>query len=485
MELRHYLSILWKWAWLLILAPLLAGMVSLMVSQRMQPVYRATTTLLVSPAGGSSSLNYSSLLTSERVARTYAKLLTKRPLLEEVISSLQLNLTPNQLAGKITVVQPSDTQLIELHVKDSDPQLAITIANSVATSFLRQNDRRRSDRAVYVEIVEPAAMPAYKLRPRVVFNTFVAAFAGLTLTVGFIFLLDYLDDTLTRPESVEQALRIPTLATIPPLRRRAFLKASRNGVPFTALQPMSPFAEAYRMLRTNVRFAGTDSAISTLLVASALPKEGKTTTVANLGVVMAQAGIKVLVVDSDLRGAKLHQVFNLPNQHGLTDLLLADAVPVESCLLETTIPNLRLLPSGPLLPTPSELLSSGRMRELISHLSTLTDILLFDCPPVLAVTDAVVIASHVDGAVLVIEGGRTSREEVRKALHSLQSARVRVLGAVLTRCKEGIGYYYGRYSAELGGIDDAGAPLSISLPVRELFRSSSPDRNDGSSLQVE
>ncbi len=462
MELKHYISILWKWAWLLLLAPLLSGSLSLMVSQQMQPVYRATTTLLVSPAGSSSSLNYSSLQTTERLARTYAELLTKHPLLEEVIIDLQLNLTPNQLADeKITVNQPIDTQLIELHVTDSDPQVATIIANSVAYTFLEQHDRRRTDRAVYVEIVEPAEMPAYKLRPRVYFNTIVAAFAGLVLTTGLVFLLDHLDDTLRHPENIEQTLHLSALATIPSVRGRALSKALRKGVPITALQPMSPLSEAYRMLRTNVHVASVDNGVKSLLITSSIPKEGKTTILANLAVVMAQGGKKVLLVDSDLREPSLHRMFNLPNERGLTDLLLAEVVPDESWLLDTPVPNLRLLPSGPHLLIPADLFSSKRMEWLINYLSTRADILLFDSPPVLATTDAAVLMSHVDAVLLIVESGRTSIQEVRKALKSVKRARGTILGTVLTRSQDGIGHYYGHYRNGKARIGSAGNLSSI------------------------
>ncbi|RME44962.1 MAG: polysaccharide biosynthesis tyrosine autokinase [Chloroflexi bacterium] len=549
MELRHYLAVLWTWVWLLLLAPLLAAGISLAVSMHIQPVYRASATLLISQASGPSldSNSYNSLLTSERVAKTYAQLLTKRPLLEQVISDLHLKLTPYQLAGKIEVIQPANTQLLELYVEDSDPEQAVAIANGIATLFMQQNARRQGDSSgltgyeemlakqiaeverdiqaleaeraqinrggsnsrslptaqnadtdtssleasakdgrqqalaeesarlaevasldaalqeargsyarllesylqvksatggsVVISIVEPAAMPARKVKPRVYFNTFVAGVVGLILAIGFIFLLDHLDDTLSRPEGVEQALRIPTLAAIPAVRMRT----SKNGNPFAANHPTSPFAEAHRTLRTNVQFSSGDVTAETLLITSALPRAGKTTTVANLGVVMAQAGMKVLLIDTDLRAGNLHQVFGVPDRPGLTDLLLSNAVPDESMLLKTEVLNLYLLPSGPLPPTPSELLSSDRMVSLIEHFRGRVDVLLMDSPPVLAVTDAAILASLVDGVLLVIESGRTSKGEAQRALHTLQAVGGRVLGAVLTRSKaEGIGYRYDR-----------------------------------------
>ena len=485
MDLKYFLSILWKRAWLLVLAPLVAGTISLLVSQQMQPVYRATATLLVSPAGGSASLNFNTLLTAERVAKTYAELLTKRPLLEEVINDLQLNLTPRQLAGKIDVVQPNDTQLLELRVDDNDPEMANDIANSIANTFLHQHKRRRSDRSVYVEIVELAVLPTYKLRPRIFFNTLVAAVGAAILTLGFVFLLDHVDDTLTDPESVEAALQIATLATTPLVHKHTFLRRnSKTQVPVTAIQPMSPFAEAHRMLRTNVQFANNNQEVATLLISSAVPKEGKTTTVANLGVVMAQAGMKVLLVDADLRQPSLHKMFNLSNQVGLADLLQTNEALETSYLLETTVRNLRLLPGGSLTGdpglTPSEFLGSARMTEIIADLRELTDILLIDSPPVLAVTDAPVLASRVDGLLLVIASGRTPKETVKKAVNNLRSVKANLLGAILTQSKIGVSdHYYGYYGAKLDKLVRNDTPLVISLPTSKPAHSKSLDSDNG------
>ncbi len=567
MELRHYLAVLWKWVWLLLLAPLLAAGISLAVSMHIQPVYRASATLLISQASGPSldSNSYNSLLTSERVAKTYAQLLTKRPLLEQVISDLYLKLTPYQLASKIEVIQPANTQLLELYVEDSNPEQAVAIANGIATLFMQQNAQRQGDSSgltgyeqmlakqiaeverdiqaleaeraqinsggsnshslptaqnadtgtssleasandsrqlalaeeaarlaevasldaalqearvsyarllesylqvksatggsVVISIVEPAAMPARKVKPRVYFNTFVAGVVGLILAIGFIFLLDHLDDTLSQPEGVEQALRIPTLAAIPAVRMRT----SKNGNPFAANHPTSPFAEAHRTLRTNVQFSSGDVTAETLLITSALPRAGKTTTVANLGVVMAQAGMKVLLIDTDLRAGNLHQVFGVPDRPGLTDLLLSNAIPDESVLLKTEVLNLYLLPSGPLPPTPSELLSSDRMVSLIEHFRGCVDVLLMDSPPVLAVTDAAILASLVDGVLLVIESGRTSKGKAQRALHTLQAVGGRVMGAVLTRSKvEGISYRYDRRGATPSQLADMVSMLTPS-----------------------
>ncbi len=447
MELKQYLLILWKRVWLLIAAPLLAGAISYAASLRMVPVYRASATLLVSPSGESAALNYSSLLASERVAKTYAELLTKRPLLEQVIANLHLSLTPRQLAGKINVAQPADTQLLELQVEDSNPQLAVAIANNIADTFVAQHEKRRDDLAVYIEVVEPASMPAYKLRPRPYFNTFVGALSAFLLAVVFIFFMHHLDESLTYTEA-EEVLQIPTLATIPPLPAKSPLHRRRaRSLPLSMLEPLSAYAEAYRTLRTNLRFAGNGSPPGALLITSALPGEGKTTVAANLGTVMAQAGRKVLLVDADLRHPDLHRLFDVPNRRGVADLLLNGQLPDETWLVETSQPRLYLLPGGPFTadprsPTPAELFDATRLQTLLDHLRFLAEVIIVDSSPVLEVPDGLELAALVDGVLLAMQNGRSGRYEVQDAVRRLQYARAELLGTVLTRCQGRGGYTY-------------------------------------------
>ena len=202
----------------------------------------------------------------------------------------------------------------------------------------------------------------------------------------------------------------------------------------TISNPRSPIAEAYRTLRTNIQFSSLDRPLRTLLVTGTTPEEGKSTTLANLAVIFAQAGHRVVLVDADLRRPSLHKLFGLPNSIGLTSLFIAEA-PDALPLQETGVPNLALLPSGPQPPNPSELLGSQRMEKVIAALREAADYVLFDCPPIIAVTDAAVLGRKVDGVLLVVSAGKTKRDHAARAKLLLEKVNANVLGVVLTNAK--------------------------------------------------
>lgn len=200
----------------------------------------------------------------------------------------------------------------------------------------------------------------------------------------------------------------------------------------TLTDPRSPAAEAYRTLRTNLTFAALDKPIETLLVTSPAPGDDKSTVLANLAVTMAQGERSVILVDADLRRPSLHEIFGAANERGLTTMVVEEAALDDPPLLDTGVENLRLMPSGPLPPNPADILGSRRMEEAIARLKTRADVLLFDAPPVVAVTDAAVLGTKVDGVLLVVRAGRTRREHAQRARELLERGHVRIVGAVLS-----------------------------------------------------
>ncbi|GAB4431325.1 MAG: CpsD/CapB family tyrosine-protein kinase [Chloroflexi bacterium OHK40] len=209
----------------------------------------------------------------------------------------------------------------------------------------------------------------------------------------------------------------------------------------TLRDPSSAAAEAYRTLRTNILFSSLDKPLHTILVTSTAPNEGKSTTLANLAVTMAQAEQRVLAVDCDLRRPSLHALFGLPNEQGLTSAILEQGeapLPIQS----TSVPGLSLLTSGPLPPRPADLLGSRRMGALIERLRAEADIILFDTPPVVAVTDAAVLAPRVDGVLLVLHAGQTRRDRAREARQMLEKVKANIVGVVLNGAKLERGYSY-------------------------------------------
>ena len=220
--------------------------------------------------------------------------------------------------------------------------------------------------------------------------------------------------------------------------------------------------EAYRVLRTNLQFASVDRPIRTLLITSPAPGEGKTLTAANLAVALAQAGRRVILVDADLRKPRLHHVFKLPNHDGLTTALVQERPDFDGLLQAGPEPGLFILTSGPLPPNPSELLGSGRTRDLVAHLLTQAEMVLFDSPPAAAVADAVVLGAQLDSVLVVLDAGRTRRDAARRTLEALRKVNARVAGAALNRMpRRQEGYYYDYYqrAAAVSGASDGDGRL--------------------------
>jgi len=212
------------------------------------------------------------------------------------------------------------------------------------------------------------------------------------------------------------------------------------------LEPKSPITEQYRTIRTNIQFASVDKEIKSITVTSSGPAEGKSTTIANLAVVFAQQGKKVLLIDADMRKPTVHYTLQLPNTIGLTNILTKQ-VSLKDAVRETDVEGLFAVTSGPIPPNPAELLGSASMEQLIAEITDLFDLVLFDTPPLLVVTDAQILADKTDGTILVVSSGRTDREEAKKAKALVESTKGKLLGAILNNKKQDKSthyyYYYG------------------------------------------
>lgn len=212
----------------------------------------------------------------------------------------------------------------------------------------------------------------------------------------------------------------------------------------TLADPRSAAAEAYRTLRTNLMFSSVENPIHTLLVSSPAESEGKSTILANLAVTLAQSGHKTIVVDGDLRKPSQHEIWGIPNERGLTTMMLEDAALSSPPLVNTNVENLQVLPSGPQPPNPADVLGSQRMGEIIGLLKARASYVLFDSPPVLAVTDAALLGSKLDGVLLVVRSGHTRRDHAARARQALEQVHVRIVGAVLSNApRESTAKYYG------------------------------------------
>jgi capsular exopolysaccharide synthesis family protein len=427
---------------------LIGGVASYGISKTLTPIYRSTATLLVNQTQVPGTIAYNDILTSERLTSTYSKLIGQRPVLQEVVDRLDLPLDREQLAGMIDVTVVADTQLLRLSVENADPALASSIANTAASVFIEQNTQNKLSRPGDVSIVEAATKPSAPVKPNVMVNTLLAAAIGLFLAAGIALLVEYLDDTVKSPEDLE-ANGLASLGGVSRFHR----PKDPNENLVAGSESRRHFSEAYRVLRTNVQFSTIDKPGQTLLITSANPREGKSTTAANLALVTAQAGKKVVLVDSDLRRPSIHRFFGLSNGQGLTNLLLSPQSGINGCAQRTRFENLAVVTSGPLPPNPSELLASRRLDSVLDALKAQADVVIIDSPPILAVADASILASKVDGTMLVVDSSKTRAQALRRAKEALLKSKTHLLGAVLNKVRRRGGgggnyYYYHYYTPE-------------------------------------
>lgn len=530
-DLRRYFALFLRWLWLVVLCTVLAAGSAYLISRRMTPVYSAWTTLLVHQAPSSRTTDYQAIVTSERLARTYSQMITGRPVLEaaavelgyvpagvqvspveetQLIRLSVMDTDPVRAAAAADAVAEAfiafnrglqqeryadslfnvQQQMDELAAQIDATQGAISALGTPRTTAEQAELAQLEGilagyRTAYATLVrdyedmrltavqssddvivfEDAEVPLAPIRPRTLFNTAAAGLVGALLAAGAALLVEFLDDTVKSPEDVSRALSLGSLGTIGKLDRA-------DGELVTAAEPLSPISEAFRVLRTNIRFYGVDRPLRTVLVTSPGPTEGKSFTAANLAVTMAQAGLKVVAVDCDLRRPRLHTLFGIHPREGLTGSLLAGSTdgrlqPVEQ------MEGLSLLPAGELPPNPAEMLGSQRMRDLLGHLAEEADVVVIDSPPVLPVTDAAIMAQGVDGVLLVLDVGSTRRGAARQAVESLQQVGGKVVGAVLNRVPtRGRGYYYYHYRDYYSGSERPHGRRQRGLPglLRRLSR---------------
>jgi exopolysaccharide transport family protein len=329
-------------------------------------------------------------------------------------------------------------------------------------------------RTTNIRIIEKAEMPRAPILPQRMRNYQIALVLGLALGIALCVLFEQMDNTFKTPEDVKEHLGLPFLGMVPDVSARP-VPAGRKANTLPAKNSQSAVAEAYRVLRTNLLFSTASSAGRAILVSSANPSEGKTTTVANLAESLAQNGARVLAVDGDLRRPTLHQHFGAHKTPGLSDLIVGKS-QASQVIQSTRTKGLQVLPCGYIPPNPTELLGSGNMREVIQALREHYDWVIIDAPPILAMADAQVLCPLVDGLVLVVGAEMSPRPAVQRAVEHIQGVGAKIIGVVLNKVDlERNSYYYGQYYGEYYRsyyADQTAAPPSRTAPgPRPLRRS--------------
>lgn len=364
----------------------------------------------------------------------------------------------------------------------------VDTAKELYNDFLQKTNQvniQRADQVKDLRIIDPARTPVEPIGPHRVRTILLGLILSLGVGVGLALLIEYLDSSVKNTEDVMRATQLPTLAVIPAMnsqslrsshvRKRDLLREQQRGdkqhrvgkgtvitniggiVP-RGLQPkgnqlatldgLSSVVEAYRMLRTSLLLSTAGKPPKTILLTSSQPGEGKTTTAVNTAISMAQLGSSVLLIDADMRRPTVHKTFKLAHLRGLSTYLSGNG-DIDSLIIKLPMPNLSVLTAGPIPPNPAELISSDRMREMLRVLSTRYDHIIIDSPPLITVTDPVILSTMVDGSMLVVQSGRSTKEIIRRARQELAGVNARIFGVILNNVdikRDGYDeYYYHRY----------------------------------------
>jgi polysaccharide biosynthesis transport protein len=353
----------------------------------------------------------------------------------------------------------------------------VDTARSLYTDFLQKTNQAKAQVAEQhnnLRVIERASIPKKPVGPKRALMIMLGLAVSLMASVGLVFLLESLDNTIKNTEDVSRYVQLPALGVIPMFaataaqktiankRRKAIGAGNKDKSirlyygpeetptgPLAILDTRSTAAEAYRALRTSVLLSAAGNPPKTILFTSSQPSEGKTTTVINTAISLAQLGASVVIIDCDLRKPTTHKVLGVNHSRGISTYLSRD-VAVDELIQMLPKANISLLPCGPIPPNPAELISSERMKLLLANLAERYDHILIDSPPVISVTDAVILSKMVDGVIMVVHGGRSSREAVRRARQELESVGAKIFGVVLNnvdlRHDSYEGYYYSQYA---------------------------------------
>ncbi len=415
------------------------------------PLYQASTRLFVSTSAGDSLSDvYQGTLFSAQRVLSYTELLMGQTLAQRTADKLGLDVGADKLAAKVKATAKPDTVLVNVNVTDESPVRARDIANTLSDEFVSMvseletpEDGSRADARVVVE--QRASIPNVPVSPNKQRNIALGLVAGLLLGMALALLRDRLDNTVKDSEALQDITHAGLVGTIP------LDKTVRKEPAISFDGDNSTIAEAFRKLRTNLQFLAVDNPPRLIVVASSLSGEGKSTTGINLALALAEAGHDVVVVDGDMRRPKMHQYLGVIGTVGFSTVL-SGAATLDDALQETRFPRLSALTSGAIPPNPSELLASMTAKKVLNDLRARFDYVIVDSSPLLAVTDAAILASSSDGVLMMARYGQTKREQLQHAIKNLDDVGAVVLGAVFTmtptRGGASYSYNYGYYGED-------------------------------------
>ena len=435
----------WRALALIVLCTVSMGALVTLVSPRL---YQADAQVFVSSSSDTSSTSaLAGVSYAQAQVSTYAAIIDSPDVLTTVIKNLELPYGSDELKTKITANTPAAQTLVNIHVVDASPSVAAAIANATSTAFIDVIQRYStpagsSTPSVRLFVTDPAVVPVSPVSPDVFTNIGLALALGLIVGVAFVVIRDVLDNRIRDLDDLSKTTGLSAMGRIVEDR-----KASEHVVAARS-RTGSARAENYRQLRANLQFANVDDQPKVLAVSSSMPGEGKTTIAVNLATSLADAGLRVCLVDADLRRPAIATKLGLVAGVGLTSVLTKRVALRDA--LQPVGPNLTVLTSGPVPPNPSEILASSYVRDLVARLSEDVDFVIIDTAPLLPVVDGAEVAAFADGTLLVARHGSTTYPQLRRAVQSLLAVDATILGVALNRVPERSqkNQYYAYYEQE-------------------------------------
>lgn len=444
MELKDYWRTIRR-RWRVVVACLIGALaIAALATLQATPQYASSTRLFVSTTSesDSSSAYTGNLFATQRVT-SYADLVTSRAVAEQVSDSLGDDSDSAQLMAAVTASVVPETVILEITAVDMDPERARDIAQAYGeelTALVKELEtpEGKNRAPIRATIVDDAVETATPISPQPLRNLALAGVLGLLLGIGAAVARELLDTSLTSSDDIADVTDAPILGNIAS-------DDAANLAPLDVLSTATPWAEAFRVLRTNMQYVEVDEEQKVIVMTSSLPGEGKTTTAINLALTTAMAGQRVVLVEADLRRPLIAQRLGLDGAVGTTNVLIGK-LTLADALQEYQDSGLHVLACGPIPPNPSELLQSHAMETLLTDLRGKFDVIIVDAPPLLPVTDAALIATQADGAIIVVRHGSTTRDQLQHSLERLEAVDAKALGVVINLApsrKNRLGYGYG------------------------------------------
>lgn len=447
-NIRDFLNYLKKYV-LVIAAVALALIIGVFIYDKSikKPLYTTYTTIILTKSNETqtgTTITQNDILLNQKLVETYSKIIKSKLVLEQVISETGVTYTAEELSENVSVEAYENTEMLKISVTDQDPELAASIANSIAQVF--SGEIAKIYQINNISVVDVAVTPEEVSNNTLKRDLLIALFISIFGTIGVVFVVYYFDDTVKLTDDLEEEIGMPVVAKV--FKSDIGSKNNRKIELLAQKYPKSVVSESIKTLRTNLQFSSVDEDIKTILITSSIPGEGKSFISANLAISFAQTDKRVLIVDCDMRKGRQHRIFKLSNSKGLSNLLIDDMTNLKDYINKTSVPGVHVITRGTVPPNPSELLNSKKNSDLLRVLKAKYDVIIYDGVPCNGLPDSIIMSKLVDKVLIVSSDSMTPKSVLESTKKQLESVNAPVAGDVLNnvnRKNSTYGKYYGYY----------------------------------------